>query len=402
MIRRRAPNGPKQRRARSAAPAVRFSALLLAGAVLAGCANWAQNRAGPEGTGFNPGENTISRDNVSTLELAWSKPVGWTVPPGAQAAPIVRSGTDVVVASPGSSVVLNAETGALRLTIGRADDESVAVADGRIIIASARRYPDGHLRALDLATGAELWSQATGAADPTAPIVADGRLFVGMAVAVGTHSPDVQAFNVSDGKYLWTVGSDYGEAIGPAVGNGTVYFTQNRFNRTPMLSAFAPATGVLQWSVPEPKCSIRTSPVTAGGRVYVSGSTYDAASGADLWDWPVCPVTNLVTVSPNTVYVPYHPTATTTALSAFDAGTGAVRWSIPWGQDARGAPATPAVANEVLFAADGNRLVAYNAITGNPRWRSPAITGTFDQPIVSHGKVYAVATDGSAYAFGLP
>jgi outer membrane protein assembly factor BamB len=85
-----------------------------------------------------------------------------------------------------------------------------------------------------------------------------------------------------------------------------------------------------------------------------------------------------------------------------DAATGAVRWSVAWGRNADDQPALPAAANRLLFAADGNSLVAHDATNGRRVWRSPRIAAaTFDDPIVTDGMVYAMATDGAVHAYRL-
>lgn len=383
------------------AGATRIASVLLAAALLAGC-GWAQHRAGSAGTGFNPGETTITPGNVAQLELAWSKAVSWTVPTVDTAAPIVRSGADVVVASAGHSAVLDAETGALRRNIGGSDDHSVAVSDGRIFVTGFQGGQDfSHVTVFDQATGVGQWTTEE-QFDVTAPIVDDGVLHYVTVSRVGTHDHGVRSRRASDGKVLWDTSSCCGDVVAPSIANGTLFYVQVFRGSPTMLSAFDAVDGTPRWSVPATRCTAATATVVAGGRVYTGGSTFDAATGAHLWDWPRCPIVDLPTVSSTTVYVPYRPLATTVALQAFDAATGAKRGSIPWGLNASGEASAPAVANGILFGADGNQLVADDARTGERLWTSPASSGNFSDPIVSDGMVYAMNTDGSAYAFSLP
>jgi outer membrane protein assembly factor BamB len=319
----------------------------------------------------------------------------------ASSAPVVRAGSDVVVASPGHSVVLDAETGARRRQIGGIDDTGVGVDDGRIVITGAYNpNPDTHISAFDRATGSVIWTQTAEFA-LTAPVIANGIAYVDMRGTVGTHDGVLWAYRLSDGKKLWHTGSCC-SFVAPAVADGVLYFLVETRGSPTMLHAYDAVTGAPRWSVPAPECFPATAPVISGGKVYVSGSTYDAATGAHLWSWPVCAGTTVVTVSPSTLYVPYRPTPTTAALEAIDASTGAVRWSIPWGVNAFGYPSTPAVANGLLFAADGSTLIAADADSGARLWRSKAATGTYGEPIVSNGWVYAMNTEGKVRAFSLP
>src|SRR6476660_3550517 len=48
-------------------------AALLIAAILLGACDWPQSRYGPDRTGFNPFETTISPANVSQLRMRWSQ-----------------------------------------------------------------------------------------------------------------------------------------------------------------------------------------------------------------------------------------------------------------------------------------------------------------------------------------
>jgi outer membrane protein assembly factor BamB len=368
--------------------------------LLTGC-DWSQLRAGPAGTGYTAGESTIGPGNVSTLVARWSRGVSWVGPSSPSPSPLARAGDALVVASPGHSRVLDAATGAVRHVIGGAGDHGVAVDGGRVIITGDAPTPGSLVSSFDLATAAPQWSnQAEFSA--TAPVVADGVIYVNSEGTVGTHPSIIWAYRESDGTKLWSTGGCCG-LDAPGVANGAMYFTQNLQGAPNLLRALDAKTGAPRWSVPAPtRCPLQTSPVVSGGRLYVSGATFDAATGAHLWDWPVCAGSNLASVSPTTVYVPYRPTPTTSALEAFDAATGAVKWSIPWGENARAAPSAPAVANGLLFAADGSRLIAADAGTGARLWKSSAGTGVYDDPIVADGFVDVMNTDGRVRAFTLP
>jgi serine/threonine-protein kinase len=391
----------------------RGAVLVLAAALLTSGCGWAQYRAGPEGTGYNALESTLTRDNVSRLAPAWSRPVNSEISASESRSPLARNGRDLVVASLGATVVVDAVTGADRFALQHPfglhyADWSASAVDGRIVVTGRGiSDPTGAMTAHDLATGAEVWGHTGGYAQPSPPIVVDGRVHFSFQGPVGTHDTYLAAVALDDGHSLWSKSSCCGDTVAPGVTGGVVYFPQTeRTGRT--LSAFDAATGATKWAVPvaAPACRT-TAAVVRGGRVYMGGATYDAVTGAELWKWPVCPDTNVVTVTPESLLIPYRSATGTARLQAVDAATGAARWSIPWNENASGSASVPAATNGLLFAAGGNKLVARDSSNGTVLWRSPAVAGTFSEPIVADGMVYAIATEvpgasGAVHAYALP
>jgi len=107
------------------------------------------------------------------------------------------------------------------------------------------------------------------------------------------------------------------------------------------LFAFDATNGAQLWVVPTSPCGqSNTLPVVADGKVYSDGQTFDASNGAFLWNWPVCPTgtaandfpsrTTDISVSSDTVFVPYLNVKFGMLLGAFDAQTGRTRWTIGW------------------------------------------------------------------------
>jgi len=388
-------------------------AVLAATVLVAGC-GWSQYRAGPEGTGFNASETTLTRANVSQLVPAWSRPVTWEAMAGTVSrSPLARNAGDLVVASTTGTFVVDAVTGADRFAIQhpsnqRYDDWSAADRDGRILVSGrGNSTPAGAVTAHDPSTGAMIWEDRGEFALPSPPVVAAGRVHFSYQAPVGTHDTTLAAVSLADGHALWSRSSCCGDEVAPGVSGDVVYFPQTEITGR-VLSAFDGATGATKWSVPVTTTSCRTTgAIVAGGRVYMGGATYDAATGAELWKWPVCPDTNVVTVTPTSLLIPYRSTTGAARLRAVDAATGAPQWSIAWNENASGTASVPAAANGVLFAAGGNKLVARDSRNGTVLWRSPAVTGAFSEPIVSDGMVYALASDGTAtsgsiHAYALP
>jgi outer membrane protein assembly factor BamB len=395
----------------------RLVGALTATVLVAGC-GWAQYRAGPAGTGFNAVESTLSRDNVARLAPAWSRQVGWIEPSrysGVYAgvdslSPLARSGSDLAVASPGGSVVLNATTGALRVPIQHSpaspnNDQSVAIADGRIVLSGGgTSTPAGKFSVHDLASGASIWEGGGCDFGPSAPVVSGGRFYSVSVACVGTHPVILGSRRLDDLSVSWSAYSCCDSAAAPAVAGDTAYFQEIQppsYQR--QLAALDSATGAVRWTVPlDPIQCGDTGQVVSEGRLYVRGKTFDATTGTKLWDWPTCAASSVVTVTPDTLYVPYRSSTGASRLQAVDAATGAARWSIPWNENVSTLPSIPAAANGLLFAAGGDKLVARDASNGAVLWRSPAITGTFSDPIVSDGMIFAMASDGAVHAYALP
>jgi len=87
-----------------------------------------------------------------------------------------------------------------------------------------------------------------------------------------------------------------------------------------------------------------------------------------------------------------------TALSAFNASTGAVIWSQVLPNVVETATTSPAVANGAVFVGAADTLYAFDATTGRPLWSKA--TGNILQgwPVVDAGLVYISSQDGNVYA----
>ncbi|HWR51361.1 MAG TPA: PQQ-binding-like beta-propeller repeat protein [Bryobacteraceae bacterium] len=152
----------------------------------------------------------ITRENVSSLTQAGKYQLPETT--SFQAGPVVI-GDKMFVTTATTTYAINATTGALlwahkypakSLGLGT-PVRGVAYADGRLY----RGTPDAHLIALDANTGKLIWDVAAG--DPAkgdyftaAPVVWDGRLYVGNSGSdVGTIGR-VMAVALKDGHKIWS------------------------------------------------------------------------------------------------------------------------------------------------------------------------------------------------------
>jgi outer membrane protein assembly factor BamB len=189
---------------------------------------------------------------------------------------------------------------------------------------------DDHVYAIDAGNGTLRWQMNTSAADQNTgapPVsVASG------AVYAGAMDHNVYALRAGDGSQLWrTLVGWYPTA--PAVVNGVAYTASSDG-----VVALDAQTGSVRWSVPHIS---GWQPVVSNGTVYVASN----GSGA-------------------------------TNLYAFDASSGALRWTANAGSFITGIfSGSPVVADGMVFASAENGYVyAFNAATGAVAWRTQLIT----------------------------
>jgi alcohol dehydrogenase (cytochrome c) len=154
--------------------------------------------------------STITPDNVAQLAPAWTTQIADT---GEQeAAPIIVGGTMYVSTPHNSVLALDPSTGALKwdasytpsAVLDFAVNRGVSVANGKVFIATQ----DCHVRALDAATGKQLWSTVGCSVQANnwysmATYVYNNMLLVGVAGGDFGGNGSVQAFDVNTGQKLW-------------------------------------------------------------------------------------------------------------------------------------------------------------------------------------------------------
>jgi outer membrane protein assembly factor BamB len=281
-------------------------AVTLQGAALA--TDWPQFHLSVDRSGFNPEEHVISSSNVADLSVAW------------------RATFSANVTSP-------------------------VIADGRVYVGSN----DGHVYALDAATGAVLWSGATGASIVFSPAVDQGRVFV------GSDDTKIYAFPTTCATPcppLWTATTMGRISSSPAVADGAVYVGAGRG-----------ADGDL-WAL-------------------------DAATGATRWVAPLFAAPRTPAVVNGVVY--------TTALSlyAFPASCSTPCSPIWSGPDAG---ALPAVGAGAVYVDAGfiNRFHAFPVSCATPcppLWTAFTESNSVTAPAVGNGVVYNAEFNGALQAF---
>ena len=194
------------------------------------------------------------------------------------------------------------------------------VADGVVYVGS----DDGSLYALSAGTGEPLWSFATDDVVRSAPTVVDGTVYF------GSNDNHLYALDAATGEELWRYDTGDWVQYRPVVGNGKVYFpARGKLDRT--VHAVDAETGNVVWVAESPyPIDEGLVPSVHGDRVYAQGAEYgafyalDAATGGIVWQ---AEVSGYVESPPAVLDGVVYLTVINQAY-AFDEATGALIWSI--------------------------------------------------------------------------
>lgn len=293
----------------------------------------------------------------------------------------------------------------------------------------------GKLYAVDAATGTTIWSTQTQTAGGH---VAYANNVVYAGNGCSTSCP-VEAFNATNGQLIWTsgnypfgengisvsgnavyFGSDhnafainastgaqiwgqhFGDAVfgSPAVANGIVYV--GVYQTAPTLYALNATNGTQLWSASN-LCGTGSATVVnnvvymgdhCGDRIHA----YDAAGGGQIWN-----TSTGDTQSDGLVYAynnVYSEGINTGKVVAINSVNGQLVWSYTNGVP-NGATTTVVAANNIIYAATGNKISLLNAQNGS-LISQLATTGTVYRLAISSHTLYAATSDGKLYAFYNP
>ena len=385
--------------------------VLLACVPRARAADWPMFRGNAERTGH------ISEQAAPPLGIPWEFQAEGEI----ISSPAVYDGRVYVGSRANKLYALDAATGVLlweRLTAGWVDS-SPAVSGGAVYAACR----GGRLYALDRFSGAVLWIADLGAASASSPLVLGGRVYV------GTGSPEnrLKVYDAATGAQLGSYQAAQPVDSAPSTDGSYVYFGANdgklyalgalslapRWPAYPTLGSFgqnavAVSSGVLYF---------------LPGRDEKKASALDAAAGALLADSPF--LVRASTISAFEVGVPwmqagspaidaggyvYFTAAGASAasgnpaghLAALSSGTLSAVWpssSSLGGASALGVLASPAMANEVLYAATpGGRLISVSS-SGVPLEDLDLSSPSYSSPAVSNGMVIVANYGGKVMGF---
>ena len=358
-------------------------------------------RGGPSHTGVYAG------GGPTLVGLAWRASTDGDV----ISSPTIAGDAVFVGSGDGHLYALELATGARRwrYDAGSPVSSSPAVGGGRVY-AAAR---DGSIFAVDASTGARRWRLATGPdrALPwghesgdhfiSSPVYVDGT------VVVGAGDGFVYAIDAGSGRVRWRAATEGRVRSSPAVDDGRV-FVGSHDGR---VYCFDLATGARRWrydtegvtlasgSFGFDRRSIQSSPAVSGGTVYVGardGFLYavDARDGRLRWrvDHKVSWIITSPAVSDGVIYAGSSDARFAQALDT--AGKELWRFNadaVVW--------SSPAVAGAVVYFGDGvGRLHAVDRRTGVERWAFRTGSTMFSSPALSGDLVVVGSTDGGVYA----
>jgi len=330
--------------------------------------NWPMSGFDPGQDLFNPYENVLNTNNVSSMIEDWNQPIGGD----SSASPIVANG--IVYVGSDKFYAFNATTGKTLWSYPIQTGGDAAVANDIVYVGADKLY------AFHAKTGKLLWSATVGGTLVSAPVV------VNNVVYTGGDAQTLYAFNAATGALDWSAKTGGSMYTAPAVANGIVYVSvQNG------VYAYNALNGNLLWTA-IPGGDFSSSPAVSQGIVYVispHGTLYalNATAGTTVWSASILTsFSNTPAVADGIVYV------ATFNFYAFNAGTGALIWS----QTLNDLPnASPTIANGILYLGEGNTSVtffAFNAATGAMLWyNEPDVDAPYSNMVIVNGMVYVNA-----------
>jgi outer membrane protein assembly factor BamB len=234
---------------------------------------------------------------------------------------------------------------------------------------------DGHVYAVQAATGGLRWKQKTGGRVPSSPAVANGRVYV---LSYDSH---LYALDAASGTVVWKY----------ATGG------ERRFSARHLHGAEPAAE-----TMPDPFDFYLSSPAVVDGTVYFGSSdgrvhAVEAASGTSRWTFATGDV---VHASPAVVDGVVYVGSWDTWLYAIDAATGAQRWRFKTGEDREianqtGLQASPLVVDGTVYVGcRDSKFYAVDAATGRERWSYPNNgSWVIGSAVLRDGIVYFATSD---------
>lgn len=227
---------------------------------------------GPSGDSGDPRESTVIAMAASDGHVLWSREI-----PGSRyyLGLAYEAGRVFVTGADATLHALSAATGEplWSRTLDTQSWDSPPTASGGTVYAAGQ----GILHALAADTGAERWTKVVGAISYAAPTVGGGRVYVGA-------EQTTKAFSTDNGGHAWTHDrGNWYDSTTPVLAGGRLYVRgETAFGGTVLETAHGDPTGTFtSWS----------APAIADGIALLSSDyktlrAVDLASGSELWSTP--------------------------------------------------------------------------------------------------------------------
>lgn len=371
-------------------------------------ADWPMFRGGPERTGYT------AEQAAPPLVKSWE----FQAPGGIVSSPAVYDGRVYFGTRANTIYALNAATGVKlweRLTAGWVD--SSPAVSGNAVYAACQ---GGRLYAMDRVTGDMLWVADLGAASASSPLVLNGRVYV------GTGSPEnkLKVYDAATGALLGSYQAAQPVDSAPSTDGSYIYFGANdgqvyalgaltlapRWAAYPTLGSFvhnavAVSSGALYFlpGRDEKKASVLDAATRTLLAVSPDLARTEPLPGAQSVPWmqagsPAVDPGGFVYFTAGSAYA----AEASAQLAALSSGTLSRIWPSSASLDGVsevGMLASPAVANEVVYAATpGGRLVSVDS-SGGPLESLDLEGPAYASPAVSNGMVIAANYAGKVFGF---
>jgi len=310
----------------------------------------------------------------------------------------VRANQKIYIGSDdGNLYALNANTGnqIWKYTTGGAVQSSPTVVNNTVYFGSTDKY----LYAIDATNGTLKWKYLTQAPIRTeSPVVSNGLVFI--SCSNNYPSGYLYGLNASTGALVWT--KSMPGPTTPAMAGGSVFVGTIEG----WFTAFKEMTGDTIWSQSN---IFGPAPAVNNGKLYALNSLltaqigcFDASNGNLIWAHECNAVGSGPTIDNGTVYVSsfFH---TDQWLEAYNATTGEFKWKytpIYPGNGIPAPPSCPVVLDSIAYP--GFHLGGFYAVkttTGMVAWKFDLpINEWFSNPTAANGVVYVGNADKYVYA----
>ena len=271
---------------------------------------------------------------------------------------------------------------------------SPLVVDGKVVFGSG----DGHVYAVDAATGRLAWKFATGDVVHASPAYADGL------IVVGSWDGRLYALDAATGAQRWAfqagldplIHNQQGFQSSAAIADGTVFVGC----RDGHLYAVDLRTGAPKWNVDTEGSWVNASPAVSQGRVYFATSdtaqyrVVDAATGqpAQAMGSTQAYVFGSPTIAGETVLLG----VLNGSLQARDRADGRVLWEFR--TDAAKANRDWVLSADGKFNSGWLYASAWGDLSNDGTRRQDSVGSFYASPLVAGGTVYIGSADSKVYA----